>query len=138
MAKLNRTILLTTDPPPPPPASDAVSARLAFTSDFGGNGNGGDDGDADADYHAGDGDVGSIQVPAPEQMLESLWDTENDDVFDEVRKAFCSRGGGETIFCGRGGVVCCATLRYAFVLVFFSVLFCSIWMVLWSSPVILG
>lgn len=28
---------------------------------------------------------GRWQVPAPEQMLESLWDTESDEVFDEVR-----------------------------------------------------
>lgn len=31
-----------------------------------------------------------VQVPAPEQMLESLWDTESDEVFDEVSLA--SRG----------------------------------------------
>lgn len=27
-----------------------------------------------------------FQVPAPEQMLESLWDTDSDEVFDEVRR----------------------------------------------------
>lgn len=38
-------------------------------------------------------------MPAPEQMLESLWDTESDDVFDEVKVALfvcaCRTRGGE-------------------------------------------
>lgn len=25
-----------------------------------------------------------LKIPSPEQMLESLWDTDNDDEFDEV------------------------------------------------------
>ena len=61
-----------------------------------GFGDGGDDDDVGGGG-GGECDVGSIQVPAPEQMLESLWDTESDDVFDEVRMACSSQRG----WCGR-------------------------------------